>query len=75
MLTANEVIAKLKTIGHHVPFTVTFIKKDGSERVITGWLELPPKDNKQEFPENVPVASEEGGWKSFNINRVLSISL
>ena len=50
------------------PFTVTFIKKDGTERKVTGMLDT----TKNKRSENVPVMDlETGSWKSFNVNRVL----
>ena len=50
------------------PFTVTFLKKDGTERKVTGMLDT----TKNKRSENVPVMDlETGSWKSFNVNRVL----
>ena len=50
------------------PFTVTFLKKDGTERQVTGVLDT----TKNKRSENVPVMDlETGSWKSFNVNRVL----
>lgn len=50
-------------------FTVIFMKKDGSQRKLTGTLDPEGKTRK----EDVPVMTTEGEWKSFNINRVLSL--
>ena len=51
------------------PFTVTFLKKDGTQRVLTGML-----DPKNKRSENVPVMDlETGSWKSFNVNRVVCL--
>ena len=56
----------LDNIGGH-PFTVVFLKKDGTERTMTGML-----DPKNKRSENVPVMDlESGQWKSFNVNRVV----
>lgn len=50
------------------PFTVTFLKKDGTQRVLTGMLDT----TKNKRSENVPVMDlETGSWKSFNVNRVV----
>ena len=50
------------------PFTVTFLKKDGTERKVTGMLDT----TKNTRSENVPVMDlETGSWKSFNVNRVV----
>ena len=56
----------LDNIGGN-PFTVVFLKKDGTERTMTGML-----DPKNKRSENVPVMDlESGQWKSCNINRVV----
>ena len=48
-------------------FTVIFLKKDGSQRKVTGSLDVNGKRS-----ENVPVmCAESASWKSFNINRVV----
>ena len=52
------------------PFTVTFLKKDGTQRVLTGMLDT----TKNKRSENVPVMDlETGSWKSFNVNRVINM--
>ena len=57
----------LDNIGGH-PFTVVFLKKDGTERSLTGMLDV----TKASRSENVPVMEiGTGQWKSFNINRVV----
>ena len=59
----------LDTIGGS-PFTVTFLKKDGTERKVTGMLDV----TKNTRSENVPVMDlESGSWKSFNVNRVINM--
>ena len=56
----------LDSIGGRV-FTVTFLKKDGSLRVLTGMID----DNGKRMV-NVPVMELDSGlWKSFNINNVV----
>lgn len=49
------------------PISVIFLKKDGTQRQVTG--HLIPSDNRT---SQIPVSTEEG-FKSFNIERVLSI--
>ena len=52
------------------PFIVTFLKKDGTERKVTGMLDT----TKNKRSENVPVMDlETGSWKSFNVNRVINM--
>ena len=52
------------------PFTVTFLKKVVTERQVTGMLDT----TKTKRSENVPVMDlETGSWKSFNVNRVISM--
>jgi len=59
----------LDNIGSEV-FTVIFLKKDGSQRLLTGSIE--PKDKRSVA---VPVMDLESGmWKSFRVDSVLSIS-
>ena len=68
LIEASEVQTFLDNIGGS-PFTVTFRKKDGTERVLTGML-----DPKNKRSENVPVMDlETGSWKSFNVNRVVCL--
>ena len=68
LIDTETVQSFLDNIGGH-PFTVTFLKKDGSERSLTGMLDPNGKRS-----ENVPVMEMSSGkWKSFNINRVVSI--
>lgn len=57
----------LDNIGGN-PFTVVFLKKDGTERSLTGMLDV----TKASRSESVPVMEiATGQWKSFNINRVV----
>ena len=68
LIEASEVQTFLDNIGGS-PFTVTFLKKDGTQRVLTGML-----DPKNKRSENVPVMDlETGSWKSFNVNRVINM--
>ena len=66
-LSTTTVQTFLDNIGGD-PFTVTFLKKDGTERQVTGMLDT----TKNKRSENVPVMDlETGSWKSFNVNRVV----
>lgn len=71
-MTPQEVQNQLNMIGYHKEFTVVFTKKDGTQRKITGYMEKPEGPPKQSVA--VPVVTEEG-WKSFRLDRVLSISV
>ena len=67
LMDKDQVQMFLDNIGE-AEFTVIFLKKDGTQRKLTGRLDPMATTRK----ENVPVmCSEEGAWKSFNINRVL----
>jgi hypothetical protein len=69
-LPVNIVQNFLDNIGGRV-FTVTFLKKDGSLRVLTGMID----DNGKRMV-NVPVMDvESGSWKSFNINNVVCLEV
>ena len=69
LLEVDLVQTFLDTIGGS-PFTVTFLKKDGTERKVTGMLDT----TKTKRSENVPVMDlETGSWKSFNVNRVINM--
>ena len=69
LIKASEVQTFLDNIGGS-PFTVTFLKKDGTQRVLTGMLDT----TKNKRSENVPVMDmETGSWKSFNVNRVVCL--
>ena len=68
-LSTDAVQHFLDNIGGS-PFTVAFLKKDGTERKVTGMLDT----TKTKRSENVPVMDlETGSWKSFNVNRVISM--
>ena len=68
-LSTTTVQTFLDNIGGS-PFTVTFLKKDGTERKVTGMLDT----TKNKRSENVPVMDlETGSWKSFNVNRVINM--
>ena len=68
LMEVDTVQSFLDNIGGH-PFTVVFLKKDGTERTMAGMLDPNGKRS-----ENVPVMEMSSGkWKSFNINRVVSI--
>jgi len=68
-LSTDTVQHFLDTIGGS-PFTVTFLKKDGTERKVTGMLDT----TKNKRSENVPVMDlESGQWKSFNVTRVINM--
>ena len=65
LMEVETVQSFLDNIGGNT-FTVVFLKKDGSERSLTGMLDPNGKRS-----ENVPVMElSSGKWKSFNINRV-----
>jgi len=70
MLTANEVQNTLNAIDYGQEFTVVFTKTNGEQRKITGYMERPKGEPKQNT--SVPIVTEEG-WKSFRLDSVLSI--
>lgn len=72
MLTQDEVQFKLNQIGYDRRFTVIFLKKDGKQRKLVGSMEKP--DGEPKCKTAVAVKEEDTGmWKSFCIDRVLSI--
>lgn len=74
MLTKQEVQKKLNTIGYNRSFTVVFIKKDGTERVLHGWME-PPVAGQAKVESACAVREvNTGNWKAFRLDSVLSIS-
>lgn len=74
MLTKQEVQKKLDTIGYNRSFTVVFLKKDGTERVLHGWME-PPVAGQAKVTSAVAVKEKNTGlWKAFRTDSVLSIS-
>jgi hypothetical protein len=60
----------LDGLQHMQPFTVIFRKQDGTQRKLAN-VTLKPEGKSR--IENVPVMTEDGQWRSFNINRVLWI--
>ena len=73
MLTKQEVQEKLDTIGYNRSFTITFIKKDGTERVLHGWME-PPVAGQAKVESAVAMREKDTGeWKAFRLDSVISI--
>ena len=74
-MTPTQVQNTLKAIGYDNEFTVVFIKKDGTERRITGFMEVPTDGNKSK--ENVPIKVTQGeaagSWRSFRLDSVTDI--
>lgn len=63
---------QMNMIGYQKPFTVIFVKKDGTQRKLKCMLEKPTKPI--DYSKPVPVLDlESGGHKSFSLDRVLSI--
>jgi len=76
MLTTTETQQKLKSIGYYKEFTVVFMKKDGTERKITGFMEEPEGELKKQstaVPVKVTQGDAAGQWRSFRLDSVLSI--
>ena len=72
MLSKDEVQFKLNQIGYDRRFTVIFMKRDGTQRKLTGAMEKPEGEPKCKTA--VAVKEEDTGfWKSFRIDSVLSI--
>lgn len=67
---------KLNQIGYGREFTVRFTKVDGTERVLTGFLEVPtkPVDYLKAVPMKITKGDEAGQWRSFKPESVLEIS-
>ena len=69
-----EVRHFLSQTGHDNPFTIIFLRNDGTQKIIQGATTVhsdkPPKN-----PNVVPVKDpgSERGWGSFYLDRVLSI--
>lgn len=75
MLTQEEVQQKLKQIGFYKEFTVEFVKKDGTKRVLRGFME-PPVNGKPKSPSAVAVKEINSGvWKSFKIDSVSNLTI
>jgi len=73
-LEVSQVQHFLDNIGYN-PFTVIFLKRDGTQRSLTGTLEEPKATPKDKRSTAVPVKDEESGmWKSFRVDSVLSIT-
>lgn len=66
-LSVTEVQHFLDCLAPMQEFAVVFTKKDGSQRVIVGYLH---PANPEKRMDNVPVVTDEG-VKSFNRGRVL----
>lgn len=74
MLTQEEVQQKLKQIGFYKEFTVEFVKKDGTKRVLRGFME-PPVNGKPKSPSAVAVKETDSGvWKSFRTDSVENLA-
>lgn len=70
-----EVKHFLSQTGHDNPFTIIFLKNDGTQKIIQGATTV----HSDKFPKNpnvVPVKDpgSDRGWGSFYLNRVLFIS-
>lgn len=69
-LDAKLVQDKLNVIGYQTPFTVIFLKKDGSQRKMNAMMEKPTKP--VDYSKPVAVMNlDEGKWGSFKIDQVL----
>ena len=67
-LPVDQVQMFLDNIGA-APFTVIFLKKDGTQRLLTGNLDVKAKRSSA-----VPVQeAETGQWRSFRVDSVLSL--
>ena len=75
MLTKERVQELINQIGFYKEFTVEFTKKDGSKRVLTGFIE-PPVDGKPKNPSAVAVKETVSGqWKSFRMDSVSNLTV
>lgn len=72
MLTIDQVDTMLQDIGPQQVFTVVFLKQDGSERAVEGFLEGGWKDGGLVCPMK---ETSSGKWKSFNKSKVVSIEI
>lgn len=71
-LPKKQVQDQLGMIGYQKPFTVVFVKKDGSQRKLKCMLEKPTKPINYNKP--VPVMDlEKNKWSSFDVSKVLYI--
>lgn len=68
--SVEEVDTLLNMVGYQTPFTVIFLKKDGSQRAMKAMMEKPTGPQKN--PNSVPVMDlEKGQWRSFNKDAVI----
>ena len=74
MLNPKEVQDKLNSIGYMREFTVTFIKKDGTERTITGWTEAPVAGSPHVTSAVAMREKNTGEWKAFRIDSVIGLT-
>lgn len=75
-MTPTQVQNTLNEIGYGNEFTVVFTKKDGTERKITGLMEVPTNPdsgNKSAVPIKVTQGDAAGGWRSFRLDSVTDI--
>lgn len=73
-LTEQQVQDKLKNIPFYSTFTVQFVKKDGSIREMTVYME-PPISGQVNVTSAVAVKEYgTGAWKAFRTDSVLSIN-
>lgn len=75
-MTPQQVQNTLNAIGYDNEFTVVFIKKDGTERRITGFMEVPTdpdSGNKPNVPIKVTQGEAAGSWRSFRLDSVTDI--
>ena len=73
-MTKDQVQHMLNNIGYNNEFTVVFIKKDGTQRKITGMMETPTKEpNGVSVSVMVTEGEAAGQWRGFRLDSVLSI--
>ena len=74
MLTEKQVQEKLNSIPFYSTFTVQFVKKDGTIREMTVYME-PPVSGQARVTSAVSVKEKDtGAWKAFRTDSVLSIN-
>ena len=77
-MTKDQVQDQLNAIGYLTEFTVIFMKKDGTQRKIKGFMDK-PKAGVVKNPDVVPICVTDqdgafGQWRSFRTDSVLSIT-
>tara|TARA_R100001086_G_C11802263_1_gene249176 strand:- start:372 stop:605 length:234 start_codon:yes stop_codon:yes gene_type:complete len=75
-MTPDQVTHTLADIGYQRVFTVIFNKVDGTQRKITGFMDVPtgPIKNPNVVPVKVTEGDAAGQWRSFRKDSVLSIA-